>query len=109
MSLLNEGGRETPVTGSGSTFSHLLQRVRSACVDRRLLSPGSSVLLAVSGGADSVFMAWLLRALAREMELQLHIAHFDHCLRGEESLRDARFVAELAEDMYIPFPLAGQM
>lgn len=59
------------------------------------------VVLAVSGGADSVA---LLRAVARRPGGPRIVAHFDHGLR-ETSGRDARFVAELAERMGLPVRL----
>lgn len=53
---------------------------------------GGRVLLAVSGGADSVAMARGLMALRNECDLTLAVAHFDHQLRGEASAADARWL-----------------
>ena len=53
-----------------------------------LLSPGSRVLCAVSGGSDSMALLHLLRLRA---DLKVCAAHFEHGLRGEETLRDAAF------------------
>ena len=58
-------------------------------IDESLIPAGSHVLCAVSGGADSVC---LLHLLWKRKELSVTAAHFEHGLRGEESLRDARFV-----------------
>ena len=58
---------------------------------RRLMEPGSRVLCAVSGGADSMALLHLLRETG---DYTLFCAHFNHCLRGEESDRDERFVRE---------------
>ncbi|MFP4521552.1 MAG: tRNA lysidine(34) synthetase TilS [Fibrobacterota bacterium] len=59
---------------------------------------GSRVLLCVSGGADSVFMADIfLLHLKRILRLDCSIFHLDHCLRGEESSADALFVSKLSE------------
>ncbi len=52
------------------------------------------VLCAVSGGADSMCLLHILLSLAEERRLQVFAAHFDHRIRGEESARDAAFVAE---------------
>ena len=54
------------------------------------------VLLAVSGGADSVAMLHALVRLKTEGGGRLEVAHFNHHLRGEESDADEAFVAELA-------------
>ena len=60
-------------------------------IDRRLIPPGSRVLCAVSGGADSVCM---LRALLDLGDVTCACAHFDHGLRPESG-EDAAFVAGL--------------
>jgi tRNA(Ile)-lysidine synthase len=59
-------------------------------------------VVAVSGGADSVCLLHLLHHLAGEFELQLHVAHFNHFLRGAEADADARLVAELADRFNLP-------
>ncbi len=64
-----------------------------------LLSPGSRVLCAVSGGADSMA---LLHMLSQRPELTVCAAHFEHGLRGEESLRDAAFVEDYCRGHGIP-------
>lgn len=57
-----------------------------------------SVLIAVSGGADSMALLEMVTRLAPLMKLQVGIAHFDHELRGEESRKDAAFVNEQARE-----------
>ena len=66
-----------------------------------MLDRGDKVVVAVSGGPDSVCLLSALHALAKDLELTLHVAHLDHRFRGEESAADARFVAGLARDMGI--------
>ena len=61
-----------------------------------LLPPGPLVV-AVSGGTDSVALFLLLSSLAPELGLDLHVAHFDHRLRPRASAKDAAFVADLAQ------------
>lgn len=56
-----------------------------------------SVLCAVSGGADSVCMLHALLAYAKGRDIRVCAAHYDHGIRGEESVRDADFVAALCE------------
>jgi tRNA(Ile)-lysidine synthase len=57
---------------------------------------GDRVAAAVSGGADSVALLFLLLELRDELGIVLSVAHVNHKLRGEESDEDARFVTELA-------------
>lgn len=80
----------------------LLAEVRRASAEHRMFLPGQTVVVAVSGGPDSVALAHLLLRLAPELSLRLHAAHLDHCLRGEESAADARFVGELMASWRIP-------
>jgi tRNA(Ile)-lysidine synthase len=64
--------------------------------ERKLLKPGDRAAVAVSGGADSVALLRVLLELRDQLGVVLHVAHFNHQLRGEESDADERFVAELA-------------
>ena len=74
----------------------LLERVKETIERYAMLEQGEPVLVAVSGGVDSVVLLDILCRLAAEYTLKLTIAHLDHGLRGEEAREDARFVAHLA-------------
>jgi tRNA(Ile)-lysidine synthase len=67
-----------------------------------LFTTGDRVLVAVSGGPDSVALLHLLVRLAPELGLDLGLAHFDHGLRGEDSRADADFAADLARRLGLP-------
>ena len=73
------------------------------CQSMDLVKPGDSLILAVSGGADSMAMLHFFSALASQWHLKLTCAHFNHHLRGEESDRDQAFVAEQCHLWHIPF------
>lgn len=60
---------------------------------------GQSLLVACSGGADSVYMLCLLAGLADAMELKLVVAHYNHRWRGLASNADAGFVDQLAGEL----------
>ena len=64
---------------------------------------GDKVLVAVSGGADSVALLRLLADLREELGLALEVAHLEHGIRGDEAREDALFVARLAEEFSLPF------
>jgi tRNA(Ile)-lysidine synthase len=71
----------------------------------KLLAHGDRALVAVSGGPDSVALLHLLCDLREELDLRLEVAHLQHGIRGAEAQEDARFVAELAERLGLPFHL----
>lgn len=66
------------------------------------LPPGSRILAAVSGGADSMAMLHALRALVPRRRWQLTVAHLDHGIRGKASREDAAFVRKAARRLGIP-------
>ena len=61
------------------------------------------VLVACSGGADSVFMLCQLWAQKEDLGIQLVVAHYNHCWRGEDSESDEEFVREMAHQLRCPF------
>jgi len=79
----------------------LLRRVLKTCRDNSMFGGGGRVILAVSGGADSVAMTLALHALSGPLRVTPVIAHLDHRLRGGEAEEDARFVAAFAESLGI--------
>jgi tRNA(Ile)-lysidine synthase len=69
-----------------------------------LIGAGSHILVAVSGGPDSVALVNVLVSLRDALEVsQITVIHFDHRLRGEASDADRDFVSSLAEQLCLPF------
>jgi tRNA(Ile)-lysidine synthase len=66
-----------------------------------MLAGGETVLVGVSGGADSVALLHLLQALAPSWRLRLHVLHVDHGLRVD-SAGDAAFVRALGARLGVP-------
>jgi tRNA(Ile)-lysidine synthase len=62
----------------------------------------AKLVVAVSGGPDSVCLLHLLSTLKEELGLTLHVAHLDHQLRGEESRADSKYVSVLAKRLGLP-------
>lgn len=85
--------------------AHLLkmeEQVHQAIRDRDLLSPGDRIVVAVSGGPDSVALLACLVALASRWNWELSIGHVNHGLRGMESEEDAVFVERLGKHFGVP-------
>jgi tRNA(Ile)-lysidine synthase len=74
----------------------LERRVLQTIQEHDLIPPDSTVVVAVSGGVDSLALMHILHALAPRLRCTLHIATLDHRLRGEAGAADAAFVAEQA-------------
>src|SRR5215831_4892350 len=70
------------------------------------LPAGSTLLVAVSGGADSAALLVALASLAREFGLALHAAHLNHGLRGADADADLQHVRGLCERFDIPLAAA---
>ena len=77
----------------------LVQSVEKTLLEFGMLKPRDKVLVAVSGGPDSVALLHILLALRTRFDLRLGVAHLDHCLRPSAAAGDAVFVASLSRDM----------
>lgn len=72
-----------------------------------LAEPAQKILVACSGGADSVFALLLLVDNQKDMGFDLAVAHFNHKWRGVASDEDAQFVEDLAKKLGLPFYCAS--
>jgi len=80
----------------------LLRTVKQTIKTYGMLKPKDSVLIGVSGGPDSVALFHLLLTFAPRFSLRLGVAHLNHCLRQDDSDKDAEFVASLAGRFGLP-------
>lgn len=80
-------------------FSLVAKNIKEQC----LISPGQTVIVAVSGGADSVALLHILSRLSQELPFRLHVASLDHGLRGPAAEADVEHVQALAQDLSLPF------
>ncbi len=71
-------------------------------VNNSLFAPGDRVCVAVSGGADSTALLRALLGRQAELGIVLSVLHVEHGLRGASAVRDAAFVAALAEKFSLP-------
>ena len=76
--------------------------MRKSVLDGGLLHPGDSVLVACSGGPDSVALLHLLLELSRDIPFSVSVAHFNHQLRPQAAA-DERFVQDMVLALDLPF------
>jgi tRNA(Ile)-lysidine synthase len=80
----------------------LLERIHHHIAGARLLKRGARVVVAVSGGVDSMVLLHALHTLAPAFGWKLSVAHFNHRLRGRSSDADQRFVRATARRLKLP-------
>jgi tRNA(Ile)-lysidine synthase len=80
-------------------MDHAREHVEGTIVSRRLFRRGESILIAVSGGVDSMALLHLLHDLAPRHGWKLTVAHFNHQLRGRSSQADERLVRRVAANL----------
>lgn len=83
-------------------MEELLSRVEATLKKFCMLVPGERILVACSGGRDSVALFTLFKALAPRLKIRLGLVHFDHALR-KNSTQDVQFVERLARKTKTPF------
>jgi tRNA(Ile)-lysidine synthase len=84
--------------------ARVLTQVTATVRTRKLLEPGDLVLVAVSGGPDSICLLYSLWYLRRLLKIRLEVFHFDHRLRPE-STEDAVYVRRVSDRLGVPFHL----
>jgi tRNA(Ile)-lysidine synthase len=83
--------------------NHILQDVKRTISRFGMIDPGDRVIVAVSGGPDSVCLLSLLHVLRAHLQIGLVVAHYDHGLRPDEDEGETQFVLRLADSMNLPF------
>lgn len=74
-----------------------LEKFKNFIEENNLIDKGDSIVSAVSGGSDSVFMLEMLLAIKDDYDLKIIVSHVNHGLRGAEAQRDEDFVKKLAK------------
>ena len=88
-------------------MSEFLQHADREIRRHNLFSRGQKILVAVSGGADSMVLLQVLNSLALENRWKISVAHFNHHLRGCASEGDEKLVRRLAQKLQLPFFVEG--
>jgi tRNA(Ile)-lysidine synthase len=76
--------------------------VLSTIKKNNMLEGGDGVIVAVSGGPDSVALLSVLNDMRNLLNLRLVAAHLNHCIRGDAAKMEADFVTELCAKMHVP-------
>jgi tRNA(Ile)-lysidine synthase len=85
---------------------NLIDQVERRIEEHKMLVQGDAVVVAVSGGPDSVALLHILFLLSERYAWKLVAAHVNHQFRGEESASEAVFVANLAKQWGLPCEVA---
>ena len=86
----------------------MLSKLRSFVREYHLISPGDTIVCAVSGGADSLALLWAMYLLKDEWDLDLHAVHFNHHLQPEEPDEDEQFVRDFCAGYGIPLYVGSE-
>lgn len=87
-------GRMEPV-------NRIVKKVEATISEYRMIEPGDRVVVAVSGGADSVCLLDVLHRLESAQGVTLTVAHFNHGLRAEADDDETEFVKKLADSFHL--------
>ena len=82
-----------------------MDRVRRFASVHELFVYGGKYIVALSGGADSVSLLFVLKHLEHELGIGVEAAHCNFHLRGAESVRDEEFCKQLCERLSVPLHL----
>ncbi len=80
----------------------LFEKFSNFIKQHQLIKKNDYVLVAVSGGIDSIILFYLLFQISERLHLKIEIVHLNHGLRGEQADRDQQFVEQLAQEYGIP-------
>jgi tRNA(Ile)-lysidine synthase len=99
---LNKTARKTS-SKSDKGATDLVRQTTKTIVQEKLIENADKVLLAVSGGIDSVTLLFVLLEIQEKICFELGLAHINHMLRGKESERDEEFIKKLALRLHLQF------
>ena len=76
---------------------------KKSITESALIEEGDHLLVAVSGGLDSMMLLHLLHQFRNDIGIVISVAHINHNLRGDDSDKDEAFVKSFCEERQIPF------
>lgn len=82
---------------------NIKEKVIKTIDEHSLIAPGDKVLVAVSGGADSVCLLHVLNDIKDDLKITLGAVHLNHMIRANDADQDENFVRNLCSELKIPF------
>ena len=79
----------------------MIKKVKYFIIDNNMIKAEEKILVALSGGPDSVCLLHILYSLKEKLNIKLGAIHINHMLRGEEALKDERYVNDICEKLRI--------
>ena len=80
----------------------IIEKAEETIQKFNMLKENDRVVVAVSGGPDSVALTYLFHRLKKRCHLYLHLAHLNHMIRKDQARADSLFVGKLAKKLDLP-------
>jgi len=68
-----------------------------------LIDENDNIIIGVSGGHDSIALLNVLYEISQERYFNIHVAHINHGIRGQEADKDEEYVKSICQSLSIPF------
>lgn len=88
--------------GEGTRIA-MQKKVLDFIVENSMINSGDTILVGVSGGADSVCLLDVLVQISKKMDFKLKVLHINHMIRGREADEDEAYVRDLCESYKVEF------
>lgn len=79
------------------------EKVLKTIKENNMFDAGDKVIVAVSGGPDSIALLHILHSLRSELKIKVYAAHVNHCLRGADADEDEEYVRKFCANLKIEF------
>lgn len=79
------------------------EKIKNYIIEKNMVKKGDKILIALSGGPDSIALTHVLYTLKEYFNIQLFAAHVNHCVRGKEADEDENYAKEFCDKLNIPF------
>lgn len=85
------------------SLENTINKVINTINENKMISKGDGIIVALSGGPDSICLLHVLHSLKEKYDLTIYAAHVNHMLRGDESDTDEKVCSEYCESLGIKF------